>query len=708
MSTRNTTSSDDADERAEAARKARRRRRVALGAPQTSPPDTGPLYEPPSVRKANESSRSGDALRARFKERARRRQDGHRTRKTDNTGRTTPPADEDATEGAHTSVPSGRERVYKDPENLPPTPQSGDLWRDCVLRDLRAGFKKIEDARLPEPESAATPLGERILHTLQRTESRPNGAMDFSFVRVSAREVEMVEEWRPILARHDGLRGFAQLVIHRKRDEEHADKGYIPVPADTIRAAFGLKPQKSGDQLKSTNLLWAYKCFVDPQLEWSKYADNRCRRITQHGTPDEIMTEATSFFHDRQGKTPVLFMKGEVSTPTENKFRAECFENMEAKRRTPEEATITPPEKSQRMTAYLNGLTREARSGRSMFDTLANNVQDGVDRLLQVAEEGAEVYNKGIRQSISQLRRFQDMPLMLYQAANLTPRPTPVGANHLVGVDSLAIPPLLGENHVALDLSKAQLAMFATVAEERYGQDMPNTQSALDEHLDPASAFDMWESVRSATKLPDIPAAEYAVKRGTYSAVYGASENTIKHNASKEIAGRSGNGYPKREKVEGLLEHEVIHEVLNARENAHRQISYHDKNRPHTVDAFGRELDRRDFRDGDQDELRKEQRQVEGDETHGQMREGAKSTLAYIVQSLEVKTMWPIFDAAIKERRRDEKDRWRILLYKYDEVILWSREKRETDRWSRYVQNLIEEQVDKLGIKTRLDVEYAP
>jgi len=687
------------------AAEARRRRRTALGRPQSPPPNTGTLRGPPP-----ESSRSGSRLRARSRKNA-RRTDERKTQQTkdaEHTGEqeqdTTPQA------GAHTSVPSDRDRVLKDPEELPSKPQNGDLSRDLVLRDLRADFKKVERAGLPDPASAHTPLGHEILQVLEWTETRPHGAMDFSFVKVSAREVEMVEEWRPILARHDGLRGFAQLVIHRKRDEENADKDYIPVPADTIRAAFGLKPQRSGNQLKSLNLLWAYKCLVDPKLEWSEYRDGRCRRITQHGTPEEIMNEATDFFHDRQGKETALFMKGDVSRPTELNFQGECFEKMDEKRRTVEEAEITPPEKTRRMVRYLNKLTRRAHStrGRSMFGDLARNVQGGVDVLLDAAEESAEVYDSGIRQSISQLRRFQDMPHMLYQVANFTPRPTPVGGNHLVGVGSMAIPPLLGDRHVALDLSKAQLAMFATIAEERYGQDMANTQSALTEHLDESSGFNMWDSMRSATELPDIDAAEYAVKRATYSAVYGASENTIKHNASKEIAGRSSHGYPDRSKVEGILDHEVISEVLSARENACRQISYHDKNRPHTVDAFGRELNRRDFRDGDEAELRKEQRQVEGDETYGDMRAGAKSLLAYAVQTLEVKTMWPIFEAAIEERERDGDDRWRVLLYKYDEVILWSRDKRQTQRWKEKAIDLVEEQTEQLGIKTRLDVEYDP
>lgn len=70
--------------------------------------------------------------------------------------------------------------------------------------------------------------------------------------------------------------------------------------------------------------------------------------------------------------------------------------------------------------------------------------------------------------------------------------------------------------------------------------------------------------------------------------------------------------------------------------------------------------------------------------------------------------MWPIFKAAIEEQERDGDDRWRLLLYKYDEVILWSRDKRQTQRWKEKAIDLVEEQTDRVGIKTRLDVEYAP
>jgi hypothetical protein len=90
------------------------------------------------------------------------------------------------------------------------------------------------------------------------------------------------------------------------------------------------------------------------------------------------------------------------------------------------------------------------------------------------------------------------------------------------------------------------------------------------------------------------------------------------------------------------------------------------------------------------------------------MRTGAKSTLACIVQSLEVKTMWPVFKAAIKEHEREGDDRWRILLYKYDEVILWVKDKRELQRWTQNAQELVDEQTDRLRLSTRLDVEYSP
>lgn len=77
-----------------------------------------------------------------------------------------------------------------------------------------------------------------------------------------------------------------------------------------------------------------------------------------------------------------------------------------------------------------------------------------------------------------------------------------------------------------------------------------------------------------------------------------------------------------REDVEGILEHEVLAEVLDARKNARGQISYHDRSDPHTKGAFGRVLDRRTFRDGDEDELEREQDAVEGDDSYGNIRSG--------------------------------------------------------------------------------------
>jgi hypothetical protein len=502
-------------------------------------------------------------------------------------------------------------------------------------------------------------------------------------------------------------------VIHGQLDRKSADKDYIPIPADSIRTAYGLKPQKSGNQLGALPFLWAYKCFVDPELEWSKYTKGRCRRITNHGTPQEIMDEATKFFHDRKGKTVASFMKGNVTRQTRQKLRTAAFDKMDEKRRTPDEAEIKPPEITRRMIEYHNGLTRSAKSssGRSIYGELANDVDDAVEVLLKKADAGSEVYNKGVRQSIRQLRRFQDMPYMLYQSGNYTPRPTPVGGNHLVGVDKHAIPPLLGDRHVALDLSKAQLAMFAAVAEDRFNQDMSNTKAALNEHLS-SSRFDLWESLTESIAFPcsgvSKEVSKNGVKRGTYSTVFCAATNTVKHNISKEIAERSSHHYPEREMVEGFTDHEVIKEVLEARENARRQLSEKVEDDRCTRDAFGRTLDLNSFCDGDEEDFRVEQPQLKESETDSEVPDATRSMLAYIIQSFEVRTMWPIFKAAIKEHQGIGDDEWRILLYKYDEVILWSRRPGKTREWAEKAINLVDEERSELGVKTRLDVEYAP
>lgn len=636
--------------------------------------------------------------------------DGEQTEARDNTtGTGEAPRNEKHTTGAHTSVCISEGEGGVTEKNLPETPEDADIDPHPIVQRLRTHLIRIEDGEPISPSDGDGSEEDEIRKVMDKTNDRPYGAMDFRFIRVSKSEVELVDEWAPILAAHEGLRGMAQLVIHRQRDEGEGDKDYIPVPADSIRAAFGLTPQKSGEQTASRLLLWAYRAFVDPELEWSGYKDGRCRRIVNHSTPDSIMQEAQDFFLDRQGKPAVLFMEGDVSKPTEIEFRNDCFEKMNEKRRLAEDAEVTPPEESQRIIAYLNGLANDAESVPSdIFTSLSHHVQDGVDTLMDYAERGAEVYNKGIRQSITQLRRFEDMPFMLYQAGDFTPRPTPVGGNHLVGVDSKALPPMFGGHHVALDLSKAQLAMFARVAGGEYNQDMGTTEKALAQHMDESVDFDMWESMMDCMDLPTHEAAEYAVKRATYSAVYGASKNTIRHNASKEFAERSEHTYPDTEDVKGLFSHPVIENVLTAREHAQEQISYHDSERRHTADAFGRTLDRRTFRDGDSTDLADEQPAIDERSADGRIYKGSRSLLAYIVQSVEVKTMWPIFRKAIEERKRDGRDRWRVLLYKYDEVVLWVRDKREVGRWTEFVRDIVEAQAEELGITTELDVEYPP
>ena len=633
----------------------------------------------------------------------------HGRQRTQEQERTTDEEEQGPQEHAHTSVPDGREKILRDPEKLPSTPQEGDFNRDVVLQDLRRGFKKNNyDYDIPSPETARTNLGVCTLQALKKTEIRPKESVEFKYVRASKREYEMINDWRPILNEHYGFRGFAQLVIHRKRDKEHGDKGYIPIPADSVRPAFGLKPQKSGKQLGALPFLWAYKAFVDEEFEWSSYKDGRCRRIINHGTPDEIMDEAQRFYHDRRGHTVINFMKGDVSTPTENAYRTQCFDSLDENRRTADDATIAPPRESQRIIKYLNRLGRQATSGKSIFDTLAEkgNVQQAVDTLLDAADKNAEMYNEGIRQSIRQLRRFEDLPYLLYQAGDTTPRPTPKGGNHLVGVDSRAIPPLLGDRHVALDLSKAQLAMFLRFMDD-VNHDMPETQGALEKHMAPSNDYDLWQSLGEKLDIGFRRASEpneakiYAVKRAIYSAVYGATKDTIRWVASCEICQRTHRGFPNGEQIDGLFEHEVLSEVLEARRKAFRHI----KDDGGVEDAFGRRLPLEEFTSEDSNSI-KEQPEIRTDEDNEQFPPSLRSLFACAIQSYEVKTMWPIFEAAIEERKGDGKDRWRVLLYKYDEVILWSRHEHQVQKWAEKAIGLVQKQTERLGIKTKLDVEY--
>lgn len=741
MTAQNDAPSDDAADKEEAAREARRRRRVALGAPQSPPPDTGPLDD-----ETPQGSRSGGALRARLKERAQTENRGrtHQRENGDNAQRT---GTANAEPGAHMVsavtlpfVDEKRAEIHTDREKVPPTPIQRDFGRDIevlevespgfaidltqdrALLELQSLFVTIPPRSthhclsaalkrrvIPDPSEADQEGTERLLRLLKRGEDRTEEFRDMRFVYTSRHETEQVEEWAPILKWHDGLRGMAQWMIHHQRNEH----GHIPVPAKGIKAAYGLPDSADGGRnyVSQRDLLWLYKCFVDRQLVWSKYSKGHCRHAIHHGIPDAVMEEAREFYYDRRGKEKVLFMKPDVSERTAKKYRKRTFERMAEKRRTPEEAEITPPEESQKIRAYMNELSREARTSRgtSMFTAWTKNTDDAVHTLLDVAEGNPEVFDKGIRQSVKMLRRFEELPYMLYQEGNYTPRPTPVGANNLVGVDSAALPALLEEGrHALLDLSKAQLAVAAKVLEERFDQEVRTINKALERHLDAASDYDLWGSLLRATELDRGEAGKNAVKRGTYSAVFGAKENTIKHNISKTYAGE-GKDYPPRDHVEGFMEHPVIKNLLEARCHARQQILDHDCKRGKTEDAFGNRLNRTDFKQADEQDLDTEYRDFDGDDyQESRVNKGAKPLLAYMMQSYEVKLMWPIFESAIKERGRDGNDRWRVMQYRYDGIVLWSRRKRDRKRWIEHAQNLVEEQAKRLGIKTWLDVEDAP
>ena len=135
----------------------------------------------------------------------------------------------------------------------------------------------------------------------------------------------------------------------------------------------------------------------------------------------------------------------------------------------------------------------------------------------------------------------------------------------------------------------------------------------------------------------------------------------------------------------------MIKQLLDVRTRVKAKISRENG----AYDAFGRWIDRKDFADDDaaQDE---------------EMREGVKGLLAYVVQSVEVKTMWPIFKSAIAERKQDGQDRWRVMQYRYDEVVLWVRDPRRVKKWAKHVRDLTAEHTEAHDLTTRLDVEHAP
>jgi hypothetical protein len=258
--------------------------------------------------------------------------------------------------------------------------------------------------------------------------------------------------------------------------------------------------------------------------------------------------------------------------------------------------------------------------------------------------------------------------------------------------------------------------MFSKVAAQ-FDEQTDHTSydtSAINErlrtHLDDGAHFDLWGDLRASVDLDtdterQTQAAKNAVKRGTYSAVYGAKKQTVMRNICKEYANRGGTYPNTHAPAEGFLDHPMIDQLLDVRRRIRGKISYDDGG----MDPFGRWLERETFKETDKDDISEERRSYDGDDYEGYgHKKGAKSLLAYIVQGMEVKTLWPIFQAAIKEAERDSNDRWRVMQYRYDEVIIWARKRREVEKWANHARSLVADYADAEGLLTQLDVEYAP
>jgi hypothetical protein len=202
----------------------------------------------------------------------------------------------------------------------------------------------------------------------------------------------------------------------------------------------------------------------------------------------------------------------------------------------------------------------------------------------------------------------------------------------------------------------------------------------LQKHLD--GEIDLWDELGASLDLPDRSASRQAAKRATYAALYFSGEPNLIRTLCKEYAKATrGSGWPDEDDVEGFFDHPLVEDLRTARGSMKTYL----EEQGEVEDAFGIKRSLEDF----------------------ESRDNPKRTLlSCVLQGYELDLMWPLYEIAEEERERDEDDRFRIALYKYDGIVVWMREghkERVRKRWIGEMQEAFDENAE--DVLTRLDVE---
>jgi hypothetical protein len=338
----------------------------------------------------------------------------------------------------------------------------------------------------------------------------------------------------PILEQHDGHRAFfLYLLTTTFRDVETRNP---VISAEQIARCYGDEAQKWRDQgnLKTSVILRRFSSDIT-YIEWSSpnHRLGDARTLQYIDLDDSLRKAWEEALSSPIGEDAVYFWSGRKRARVKTR-QTEHREKLRERSR----AQTPPCEDSKRWRDYLN-----ARDP-SLFES----VLDRLPKAYCKVREDPEFRGQKREEAIRHLQAIEEQPIPIYGFSGNTVRLTALNPS-LQTIDG-DLRHILTEGWIELDLSSAQLA----IAGKDWG-----VQKVVDFLSEGKS---IWKDLSSFLSLP--MRAKPALKKGLYSAVYGALENNILW-FILEKAQYEGVDVPK-ERAKQFTEHPLVQELLEARE----------------------------------------------------------------------------------------------------------------------------------------------
>jgi len=515
-----------------------------------------------------------------------------------------------------------------------------------------------------------------------------NPSGDVPRIAVPDQLYEDVIEWRPVLQDANPLMAIAQLILFsQRRDESYIRSGRyrklltgIPLHHELVFKAFGLTPQVGWNEgLSAEKLLKVYQALVDKEFGWTSWSseEGRARLVDSHNIPNEIINTAREAKMNQDKFDSFTWLMSGKSADHGDHIGIVKEERVAAIGE--QEPAIEPPPHVRDIQEYMNTLNRAKVFSHSQYGVFK---EDALDRASEVAARTIKDPERR-NQAFNKLYFIRRYPKPVYLVCDRFPRLKADRHNQAMNLPSEILRPIYTKRDYEVDLSKAHLACMVPLAEQE-GIDASTLREWVEWSMEEGN--DLWTGVAScfSDEYDWDPEAARPTAKKLYALVYGSTTGNLFFEMSQAYAG-PGREYRSHDAFEPVLNHELVEEILQIRSELRSVI----EKRGGMEDAAGRfiPLEKWDDTKAEEDRWR--------------------GVMAYVNASYEQKLMHKVFELAREERERDARARFKVWLYQADGVTVRMSSKASHSRQIERLQNAVAEEAERLGIPTKLEVDYS-